>query len=112
MSLFVGEALVGDGNEIAHIDLMIGSKTGPVGVAFANATKPTRTKDLNSSVFIMLIFPRCHLFLKPTLSIHLIWQRRPCNLRLHKRLGIFCRVLSSPRLWSGIDSRHLHAAAL
>jgi 5,6,7,8-tetrahydromethanopterin hydro-lyase len=37
MSLFVGEALVGDGNEVAHIDLMIGSKTGPVGLAFANA---------------------------------------------------------------------------
>lgn len=37
MSLFVGESLVGDGNEVAHIDLMIGSKTGPVGVAFANA---------------------------------------------------------------------------
>ena len=37
MSLFVGESLVGEGNEIAHIDLMIGSKTGPVGVAFANA---------------------------------------------------------------------------
>jgi len=33
----VGEALVGDGNEVAHIDLLIGSKTGPVGVAFANA---------------------------------------------------------------------------
>src|SRR5262249_21617962 len=33
----IGEALVGDGNEVAHIDLMIGSKTGPVGVAFANA---------------------------------------------------------------------------
>jgi 5,6,7,8-tetrahydromethanopterin hydro-lyase len=33
----VGEALVGDGNEIAHIDLLIGTKTGPVGVAFANA---------------------------------------------------------------------------
>ena len=33
----VGEALVGDGNEIAHIDLLIGSKTGPVGTAFANA---------------------------------------------------------------------------
>src|ERR1700732_4996501 len=33
----VGEALVGDGNEIAHIDLLIGSKTGPVGIAFANA---------------------------------------------------------------------------
>ena len=37
MSMFVGEALAGDGNEIAHIDLMIGSKDGPVGVAFANA---------------------------------------------------------------------------
>jgi 5,6,7,8-tetrahydromethanopterin hydro-lyase len=33
----VGEALVGDGNEVAHIDLLIGSKSGPVGVAFANA---------------------------------------------------------------------------
>ncbi len=37
MSLYVGEALAGDGNEIAHIDLLIGSKDGPVGTAFANA---------------------------------------------------------------------------
>ncbi|TWU39259.1 formaldehyde-activating enzyme [Novipirellula artificiosorum] len=37
MQFNIGEALVGDGNEIAHIDLMIGSKDGPVGVAFANA---------------------------------------------------------------------------
>jgi 5,6,7,8-tetrahydromethanopterin hydro-lyase len=37
MSMYVGESLVGDGNEIAHIDLMIGSKDGPVGTAFANA---------------------------------------------------------------------------
>jgi 5,6,7,8-tetrahydromethanopterin hydro-lyase len=34
---FVGESLVGDGNEIAHIDLIIGSKSGPAGAAFANA---------------------------------------------------------------------------
>jgi len=33
----IGEALVGEGNEIAHIDLLIGSKTGPVGTAFATA---------------------------------------------------------------------------
>ena len=33
----VGESLVGEGNEIAHIDLLIGSKDGPVGNAFANA---------------------------------------------------------------------------
>src|SRR6185312_3170550 len=37
MSMFIGEALHGDGNEIAHIDLLIGSKTGPVGAAFATA---------------------------------------------------------------------------
>jgi 5,6,7,8-tetrahydromethanopterin hydro-lyase len=37
MSMYIGEALVGEGNEIAHIDLLIGSKDGPVGVAFANA---------------------------------------------------------------------------
>jgi len=37
MSMFVGEALVGSGNEIAHIDLLIGCKNGPVGTAFANA---------------------------------------------------------------------------
>ncbi|QDU58315.1 formaldehyde-activating enzyme [Aeoliella mucimassa] len=37
MSMYIGEALAGDGNEIAHIDLLVGSKDGPVGVAFANA---------------------------------------------------------------------------
>jgi 5,6,7,8-tetrahydromethanopterin hydro-lyase len=37
MSMYIGEALVGEGNEVAHIDLLIGSKDGPVGVAFANA---------------------------------------------------------------------------
>src|ERR671910_710503 len=34
---FLGESLVGDGNEIAHIDLIIGSKSGHAGAAFANA---------------------------------------------------------------------------
>src|SRR5258707_12171122 len=37
MSMYIGEALDGDGNEVAHIDLLIGSKDGPVGTAFANA---------------------------------------------------------------------------
>src|SRR6266581_4109451 len=37
MSMFIGEALVGDGNEVAHIDLLIGDKAGPVGTAFAHA---------------------------------------------------------------------------
>ena len=34
---FIGESLVGDGNEVAHIDLIIGSKSGPAGAAFTNA---------------------------------------------------------------------------
>src|ERR671931_1967590 len=36
-SVMVGESLVGEGNEVAHIDLLIGSKDGPVGEAFASA---------------------------------------------------------------------------
>ena len=40
---FVGESLVGEGNEVAHIDLVIGSKTGPAGTAFCTAL--TNNKD-------------------------------------------------------------------
>jgi 5,6,7,8-tetrahydromethanopterin hydro-lyase len=36
-TLQVGESLVGEGNEVAHVDLLIGSKSGPVGQAFAEA---------------------------------------------------------------------------
>lgn len=31
----IGEALIGEGNEVAHIDLLMGDKNGPVGDAFA-----------------------------------------------------------------------------
>lgn len=41
MSMYVGEALVADPDpndaNVAHIDLLIGDKSGPVGIAFANA---------------------------------------------------------------------------
>jgi 5,6,7,8-tetrahydromethanopterin hydro-lyase len=37
ITLATGEALVGEGPEVAHIDLLIGSKSGPVGEAFAHA---------------------------------------------------------------------------
>jgi len=33
---FLGESLVGDGNEVAHIDLIIGSKSGHAGQAFVS----------------------------------------------------------------------------
>jgi len=31
----IGEALIGEGNEVAHVDLLVGDKEGPVGEAFA-----------------------------------------------------------------------------
>ncbi|MFQ5892620.1 MAG: bifunctional 5,6,7,8-tetrahydromethanopterin hydro-lyase/3-hexulose-6-phosphate synthase, partial [Candidatus Methanofastidiosia archaeon] len=31
----IGEALIGSGNEVAHVDLLIGTKDSPVGIAFA-----------------------------------------------------------------------------
>jgi hypothetical protein len=32
----IGEALLGEGNEVAHVDLLIGDKEGAVGKAFAS----------------------------------------------------------------------------
>jgi len=32
---FIGEALLGEGDELAHLDVMIGDRNGPVGTAFA-----------------------------------------------------------------------------
>jgi bifunctional enzyme Fae/Hps len=34
-TFLIGEALVGEGNEVAHIDLLMGDKNGPIGKAFA-----------------------------------------------------------------------------
>jgi 4-hydroxy-tetrahydrodipicolinate synthase len=45
-SLKVGESLVGDRAELAHIDLLIGDKKGPVGEAYAKAlTHPEKDKE-------------------------------------------------------------------
>ena len=33
----IGEALIGKGDEVAHVDMIIGDKEGPVGQAFANS---------------------------------------------------------------------------
>jgi len=41
--MLVGESLVGDGNEVAHIDLIIGPRGTPAETAFANAI--TNNKD-------------------------------------------------------------------
>jgi bifunctional enzyme Fae/Hps len=36
-AFLIGEALVGEGNEVAHVDLLIGDKQGPVGLSFAHS---------------------------------------------------------------------------
>jgi 5,6,7,8-tetrahydromethanopterin hydro-lyase len=51
-TMYIGEALAGDGNEIAHIDLLIGSKDGPVGTAFANAL--ARQSDGHTNLLAVL----------------------------------------------------------
>ena len=37
---FIGESLVGEGNEVAHIDLIIGIKSGPAGRRSPSAVQP------------------------------------------------------------------------
>ncbi len=39
---YVGEALVGEAPEVAHIDLIIGPKNGPIGQSFANSLAQPR----------------------------------------------------------------------
>ena len=50
--IMVGESLVGDGNEVAHIDLLIGPKDGPVGQAFAAAL--TNQKDGHTNLLAVI----------------------------------------------------------
>lgn len=50
--LRVGESLVGDGNEVAHIDLLIGPRGSPAETAFANSL--TNNKDGFTSLLAVL----------------------------------------------------------
>jgi 5,6,7,8-tetrahydromethanopterin hydro-lyase len=45
--MYIGESLVGEGNEVAHIDLLIGTKDGPVGTAFATALADQKSGHSN-----------------------------------------------------------------
>ena len=57
--LLVGESLVGDGNEVAHIDLIIGPRGSAAETAFANAL--TNNKDGFTSLLAVV----AHLVLAP-----------------------------------------------
>jgi 5,6,7,8-tetrahydromethanopterin hydro-lyase len=50
--MMVGESLVGEGNEVAHIDLLIGPRGSAVEAAFANAL--TNNKDGFTSLLAVL----------------------------------------------------------
>ena len=69
--MMVGESLVGDGNEVAHIDLIIGPRGSPVEAAFANAL--TNNKDGFTSLLAvvapnLLTKPATVLFNKVTIK--------------------------------------------
>src|SRR6185312_11571771 len=69
--LLVGESLVGDGNEVAHIDLIIGPRGSAAETAFANAL--TNNKDGFTSLLAVLapnlaVKPHTVLFNKVTIK--------------------------------------------
>ena len=71
MSLFIGEALVGEGNEISHIDLLIGDKDGPVGAAFANALADQKQGHSNLLAIIepnLMVKPATVMITKVTIK--------------------------------------------
>jgi len=73
----IGEALVGDGPELAHIDLLIGDKDGPVGTAFANALS-----QLSAGHTPLLAVVRPNLLTKPaTLVIPKVTLKKDVQIR-------------------------------
>ena len=71
MSFYVGEALVGEGNEVSHIDLIIGSKDGPAGTAFANALADQKAGHSNLLAVLepnLLVKPATVLITKVTIK--------------------------------------------
>jgi len=60
----IGEALIGEGSELAHVDLIVGDKNGPVGMAFANALS-----QLSAGHTPLLAVVRPNLLTKPATVI-------------------------------------------
>lgn len=69
--IYVGEALVGEGNEIAHIDLLLGPMNGPVGAEFMSTlTRQTRGHSNLLAVLTpnKLVVPNTVTFSKVTIA--------------------------------------------
>ncbi len=70
MVYLVGEALLGKSPEIAHIDLIIGDKTGPVGTAFAQGM--TNVSQGHSPLLAVIrpnLPPKPHTLIIPKVTI-------------------------------------------
>ncbi len=66
----IGESLLGEGNEVAHIDLMIGDKNGPIGQAFANGM--TQLSAGHTPVLAVIrpnLPPKPHTLIVPKVTI-------------------------------------------
>ena len=73
----IGEALVGEGPELAHVDLVLGEKEGPVGEAFANALS-----QLSAGHTPLLAVVRPNLLTKPaTLVIPKVTLKKEVQVR-------------------------------
>jgi bifunctional enzyme Fae/Hps len=73
----IGEALVGEGPELAHVDLILGEKDGPAGTAFANALS-----QLSAGHTPLLAVIRPNLMTKPaTLIIPKVTLRKGSQIR-------------------------------
>src|SRR5687768_3528740 len=93
---FLGESLVGDGNEVAHIDLVIGSKSGPAGVAFCNAL--TNNKDGFTTLLAVVTpnlpaKPDTIMFNKVTIKGAKQARSEEHTSELQSRLHLVCRLL-------------------
>ncbi len=70
MVYLIGEALVGKGPEIAHLDLIIGDKAGPVGTAFAQGV--TNVSHGHSPLLAVIrpnLPPKPHTLIIPKVTI-------------------------------------------
>jgi bifunctional enzyme Fae/Hps len=66
----IGEALVGEGSEVAHVDLLIGDKDGPVGEAFANGFSQLSTGHTPLLAVIRPnLPPKPHTLLVPKVTV-------------------------------------------
>ncbi|MBY9005738.1 MAG: bifunctional 5,6,7,8-tetrahydromethanopterin hydro-lyase/3-hexulose-6-phosphate synthase [Candidatus Lokiarchaeota archaeon] len=67
---FIGEALIGEAPDLAHLDVMIGSKQGPVGFAFAQSlSQPSKGHGSLLAVIRPNLCPKPQTIIIPKVTI-------------------------------------------